>query len=556
MVSFARPDRWWWGVVALALTALLGLAAFPRGTVPEAAYVCLFPLLLWLYWSRPSGRLVLLGTLLAGWVQWVGLLWWLRHFPDQVGLSPALGWMAVGALAFVLAWFLVAWALFARWVLPYGDGHGVIVRLLVMLGLAGLWVVLEWIRSWLLSGFPWLPLAASQWQRPLLLQLAAWTGAWGVSAVLVLFNLGLFHYVRHFVRSRRQVWYKRFSLEFYLGLGGIFAAVSIGLVDLPQSAPQRVFRGGFIQPYILPPERWNYSNMETVLGEFELVCKYAIFNDAEVILWPEASTPLPAPGDPRTEAWLGDLARRLEVPILMGNLALRHDPETGRDRYYNAIVTVTPEAGVSPDFAAKRHLVPFGEYVPGWLPFLDKVVPLEGQFTPGTEPTVLRLPVGGRSWRVGPLVCYEDVFPSLARDLVRQGVDLLFVATNDAWYGEESAAYQHAAHSVLRAVETRRPVLRSGNAGWSGWIDERGHIRHVLRGADHNVYFQGAEAVEVYRQPEYAGRLSFYMVYGDWFVAVSAAFFVAVALLRWRWPEPRLLPGSASFEGAAPRRWR
>lgn len=515
-------SRWRWllTTAAILLTAGALIAAFPRHEIPESAYVALVPFLSWILFMRPSGRAVFWSGWLSGWIQWVVLLWWLRHFPEQVGLSSVLGWGAVVLLSAVVGLFFAGWVSAARWAFEHSLGRGLTARVGVMLGLAGAWVVFEWIRAWLFTGFPWLPLAASQWQRPLLLQILPWTGAWGLSFILVLFNLGLVFYVRHFIQTRRQVWYKRLCFEFYLGLAAIFLTIGLGVADRPQGGEREMFRAGFVQPYVKPPTRWNGDNLKALQDDLILVCRYAAFDEAEVILWPEASTPWPAPGDPVGEQWLSELSAELKIPLLLGNLAYVPDAE-GILRWYNAIVCVTPEGGVDPVFAAKRHLVPFGEYVPKWLPFLDKVVPLDGQLTPGAEAQPLVFPLNGRRWRVGALVCYEDVFPRLSRDLVRKGVDFLFVATNDAWYGEEGAAYQHAAHSVLRAVETRRPVLRSGNAGWSGWIDERGQIRHWLAGAAGTVYFQGADALTVSRHPWYVDRLTPFVKWGDWFVGVS-----------------------------------
>ncbi len=113
------------------------------------------------------------------------------------------------------------------------------------------------------------------------------------------------------------------------------------------------------------------------------------------------------------------------------------------------------------------------------------------------------------------------------------GSDVLVVLTNDAWYGEGGAAYQHAAHAVLRAVETRRPVLRCGNGGWSGWIDEFGGIRYALTNEDGSVYFRGTGVADVTRDSRWVGRNSFYVEHGDWFVPVCAvlALFGYAALL-------------------------
>ena len=121
------------------------------------------------------------------------------------------------------------------------------------------------------------------------------------------------------------------------------------------------------------------------------------------------------------------------------------------------------------------------------------------------------------------MICNEDAYGGLAREMVQEGADFLYVATNDAWYGQESGAYKHAANSVLRAVECRRPVVRCGNHGWSGWIDELGRIRQVATGKDGSIYFRGTSLLNVSATKAYVGTESFYTRHGDWFVGVCGA---------------------------------
>ena len=128
------------------------------------------------------------------------------------------------------------------------------------------------------------------------------------------------------------------------------------------------------------------------------------------------------------------------------------------------------------------------------------------------------------------LICYEDVFPGLARANAAAGAEVLVNLTNNAWYGEGAAAYQHAAHSALRAAETRRPVVRCGNGGWSGWFDEYGGLREELRDGRGSVYFRGGGTVRVTRDRRWVDRLTPYTVHGDWFVAACGALAVLAAL--------------------------
>jgi len=194
---------------------------------------------------------------------------------------------------------------------------------------------------------------------------------------------------------------------------------------------------------------------------------------------------------------------------------------------------VEPGTGIDEVFYAKQKLVPFGEYVPlgRYISFLKKIVKVDEEFLPGRSSVQIPVRVGTRDFKVGPLVCYEDVFAEIAREHALNGADFLYVATNDGWYGTGGAAYQHAAHSVLRSVETRRPILRCGNNGWSGWINELGIIRQVLEHPADGVYLQGSLALDVQRVRAFAGRQTFYVRHGDWFVVLSSVFVLAGLLL-------------------------
>ncbi|HYD84910.1 MAG TPA: apolipoprotein N-acyltransferase, partial [Opitutus sp.] len=154
-------------VVVLVLTAVLTVLSFPPFHTPEFAYAMLVPGIFWAY-RKPTLKLYF-GTLVAAQaVAWTIMLGWLHHV-TWVGLlllGPVIG-------AWVSVWYLAAW-----WAMPRMLGRPALTRMVGMVGLAGAWVVIEWTRTWVLSGFPWLPLSVSQWERSSILQVAAFTGAW------------------------------------------------------------------------------------------------------------------------------------------------------------------------------------------------------------------------------------------------------------------------------------------------------------------------------------------------------------------------------------------
>ena len=382
-------------------------------------------------------------------------------------------------------------------------------------------------------GLPWAPLALSQWERTVVLQVAAWTGAYGISFLLIVFNVCVAQtlWIRATSRNRKLLtgW---FSPDLYLALGLLAGCIVLFFKCLPRpDSATGQFTAGVVQPYIPAKLKWDDTRERENLKTLWQMTRFVGQTECEVLLWPEAATPWPVIGNEAMREQIELLSRELDKPILMGNLAYLDDRE--EDRWQNGIFRVDPESGLLEEYYAKRELVPFGEYVPEPFGFIKKVVPLGGECLPGSDAGLIPLEAGGREWQIGPLVCYEDIFPALARGSVRAGAELIFVATNNAWYGEEGCAEQHAAHSVLRAVENRRPVLRCGNGGWSGWIDAYGTIREVLRDEAGSTYFRGGGNFTVFQYSEWLRKKSYYTRHGDWFVALCGGLAAAGVAIFW-----------------------
>jgi apolipoprotein N-acyltransferase len=516
------PQPTWWerqpeavaAITVFGLTALLAVLSYPPFKMPEFAYAMLVPGVFWAY-LRPRFKLYAWTMLGAQALAWTIILGWLHHVTwlGLVLLGPVVG-------AWIGCWYLAVW-----WTMPRLLGRPTPVRLLGILGLAGAWVVIEWTRTWLLGGFPWLPLAATQWERASILQIAAYTGAYGVSFVLVVMNLGFAAYSHRLFREGETGLRKR-SQEFFLAMFLLLVCLSVHVQETFNRARFSVPLGrvAFVQPYIPQDVKWDPVKGPGILSVLEKTTLDAARTLPDLILWPEATTPWAVKGDPSAQAFVESLARRSRAPLVLGSIAIEQ-PRQPEETWYNGVLVVDPVTGLQTAYYAKRHLVPFGEYVPlrpvlGWL---SKFVPIGDDFAQGRDSAPLVVPLRSGSVVFGPLICYEDIYPQLARASVLAGAEVLVVQTNNAWFGEGGAAYQHAANSVLRAVETRRPVLRCGNGGWSGWIDEFGNVRAVLVNDTGSIYFRGTQTFAVTRDARWMNRPSFYVEHGDWFVAVSAA---------------------------------
>jgi apolipoprotein N-acyltransferase len=506
---------------------LLWVLSIPPFEFAEAAYIAFIPLILWLY-SQPSKRLCAAIAITTGWVAWFAILIWLRH----VTLFGTL------ALSGIMAAVFASWVFLVWWLVPLVANRSFFLRALVFAGLSGAWVVLEWSRTWLLWGFPWAPLSLSQWERPVVLQIAAWSGAYGVSFLLIYFNFCIAQTLRNRVVQRAgKLWSGWFSLDLYVAMALLGLCLFVFFKSLPpRQSIVSLFTAAVVQPYIEPELKWDEAKELENLEILERQTQFVASLEADIVLWPEAATPWPVSGNPQMQEWVEALVNTIGKPILMGNLAVDREA----DRWYNGIFLVEPHTGLVDSFYTKRELVPFGEFVPPPFGFIDKVVPVGGSFVPGSGAGLLEITVAEQAILVGSLVCYEDVFPRLARASARAGAQVFFVATNNAWYGEEGGAPQHAAHSVLRAVENRRPIMRCGNGGWSGWIDCYGTVRDVLRDEHGSVYFRGGGSYTVLQFEEWQGRQSFYTRHGDWFVVVCAGLALISLLLR------RVLKSSAT----------
>jgi len=535
-----RP--WLIGSLVAGLTALLHWAAFPPLDVAEAAYVFAVPILLWAM-TNPRGRPFWVCALAGSWLTWFLLLIWLRH------VYPPWGLVGGVILSGLLAVFPFGWFCLARWLLPACQGASFLVRVLVLGGMAGMWVILEWLRTWILTGFPWLPLAVSQWQRPAMLQTAEFGGQYAVSFILIYFNLALALYIRRLVvdpvgqevadgysdapRRARLPLRWRFCPEFYLALAMVFGSVGLYLQSFSRAENREpLLSVASVQPWIPAALKWDQAMFYEILDV--LATENARAAQAEpapdLILWPEAATPIPivALEDRGMREWVEARVNETGVPLIAGALA---EYDTG---WENAMFVIEPETGLNEERYAKRRRVPFGEYIPlrDILFFVGKVVPLDIDLRPGDHSRPLPVTVGGETLQAGPLICYEDIFPHLGRAVAREGADFIVVVTNDGWYGEEAGAYQHAAHATLRAVETRRPVVRCGNHGWSGWIDEYGNVRDVLVGDDGLVYLRGSKRFVLSVDPAWQETLTVYTRYGDWLLWLGG--FLVLGAIIWR----------------------
>ncbi len=481
--------------LAVASGVLLALA-FPKGDVSLLAWIAFVPLL-WVMGEHTPRR-----AFTYGWISGMGFylctVYWVVHTIGFYSNIPPL--VAVGPLLLMCTILATYTGAFAAGLRFYQQCEGSTVLLAPLL-----WVALEWVRSFFFIGFPWADLGYSQHNFLNLIQCVEVTGVYGISAAVIFVNLAVFTVLCQRGPGRGRWLLAAVLVVFGLSFWGAARRTQLGA--LPVAHHLRV---GVIQGNIEQDKKWDPEFQEATVARYEQLTRAAVTRGVNLVVWPETAVPFFFQSDVTYQERLLNLVREVKTPVLFGSVGWR---SKGSDTVtlFNRAYLVSSSAEVL-GFYDKMHLVPFGEYVPfhdSVLFFLDKLVEGIGDFAAGTTPTVFALPEG----KFGVLICYEGIFPDLARRFVAEGADFLVNLTNDAWFGRSSAPYMHLVMEAMRAVENRVPLVRAANTGFSAVVDWDGRVR-----AQTALYETGF-LVEEIAWPQVT---SFYTVHGDLFARLCA----------------------------------
>jgi len=329
----------------------------------------------------------------------------------------------------------------------------------------------------------------------------------------------------------RGRWGRRPHPELLIGFALLAGAFALGWQAWGRPAPPgHVLRAAVVQTDIPQDEKWDRAKIELIYGRLRELTSGALLTAPHLVIWPETALPDDVRFSPASYDLVADLATN-GVPLLVGSMDTDDQPGAREPTYYNSTFLFDADGSIIGEYR-KRHLVPFGEYVPlrNLLPFLKAMTPIQASFTGGHTSTVLRLP--GAPVPFGALICFEDTVAALAREAVHNGARLLINQTNDAWFDPWWAQWQHMTHSILRAVENGVPVIRCANSGVSCFIDARGRVVHRLD-RHGQVRFPGFTTGEV-AVPGEAFQPTFYTRHGDVFAGTCLALVAAVGLARLR----------------------
>ncbi|MFA5310759.1 MAG: apolipoprotein N-acyltransferase [Candidatus Omnitrophota bacterium] len=380
----------------------------------------------------------------------------------------------------------------------------------LLLTVPSLWVILEYARSHFLTGFPWSLLGYSQYLNLHIIQVSDITGVWGVSFLIVMVNTVIYSALisRPFVSRKTAGLFLFLTFLFSSVIGYGYCRISF-LSQINPGDSAKPVKLAVIQPNIPQDLKWQMHSRLFIMQRYFELTNMAVKDNPDLIIWPEASLPVVLEEELEYFLSLRDYIAENQRPLLFGSVTSRGS------LYYNSALLISGQ-GEPLNQYDKLHLVPFGEYIPfrGSLRFLDTIAPI-GDIAGGDDYTIFRFPDS-----FGVLICFEDVFPGLARNFVKKGARFLVNITNDAWFGKTPEAYQHLAASIFRAVENRVYLVRCANTGVSAFISPLGKIvSRVKNDKGEDIFVQGHKTETIY---PYFDRLSFYGKYGDFFPFLSA----------------------------------
>ena len=515
---------------------LLLTAALPKISIAGCAWIA--PALLMAAAHGKSGGDAFRVGYVAGLAHFLSSLSWLLLIP--VSGFPILGWFSLSAF---IALYPAVWVwLVAKCGVRKAEYESWMQRTVWSLSGAAVWVALEMVRARFLGGFPWNPLGVSQYQLIPLIQIASVTGVYGVSFLVVWFSLSLFSAGRMIFRrpATRFTW----QAEIFLPLSVVATLFAVGFARLKEpdaSAP--TLRITLVQPSVPQALIWDPKMDDSRFQQLLERSSRVLTNQTDLLIWPESAVP---EFNEAAYSAITNLVRTRHVWLIFNaeDTEWRPNPKDKDDfDIFNAAFLFDPDGHCAAVYH-KQKLVIFGEYIPlvRWLPFIKWFTPITGSFAAGTNAVPFLMdrwnerpreplveinnvspdsPTGvspRQKVKTATLICYEDMFPQLAREYVQDDTDFLVNLTNDGWFGEGAEQWQQAAAAIFRAVEDGVPLVRSSNNGLTCWVDPHGRLREIFRDQTGSVYGAGVMTIEVpLLSPGEKRAVTFYNQHGDWF---------------------------------------
>ena len=434
-------------MILSAISGIMLVLAFPKFGIYPLAYVALVPLLLALRRSRSIFDAALCG-MLFGAIFFGGVLFWLNTLSRWAGPWANISWMS---LAVFQALFLAVFAGTSKYISKYSRKLDIIMTPL-------LWTAVEWTRSLGPFGVTGGGLGYSQTSFLPILQLASLAGIYGITFLIVMVNEAVVEFV---VDKNMKV----------LAAAFLILIMVIGFGEYRINAFRDTGKGikiAVVQGNIPQDEKMDFRSIYRIVDDQEILSKKALTSKPDIIIWPETAVTTYLFDSVMIRAQIADLVEKSRAYYLIGT------PYREGDKIYNSVAAFSKNGDYLGRYD-KQRLVPFGEYLPLrplLYPVLRDLSLFEKDYDSGRDPRIIDLGIA----KVGAVICFESTFPRTVKDKIKRGAQFILVATNDAWFFDSAAPYQHIEAAQMRAAENGVYVVQAANTGISAIIDPLGRV--------------------------------------------------------------------------------
>ncbi len=549
------PATFWRQTIICLFSGLLLALAFSTHSTGWLVWVAMTPWLMILFKQPQTIRAYAFFSWIFGMGFYIGVIHWLKELHPLTWLpgvttpiSLAIAYGGILGISLLISLWIVLLGGILAWLKPTGYRQIVYPALL--------WMLMEFAQAQGEVSLPWARLAVSQYQNLWLLQILPQTGQLVIAGLIVAVNASLAHFLLEFTpdRQARPYWYytgfRALSVTAiligcclsygYSRLADAPPLPEIGLEDRMPADDTTKIRVGVAQGNIPQGQKWgsaeefwqNIYQTETIYKQLSQEAKTSFPDqNMDLLVWPESAIPVQPRLFPRIAESFSEVGKGLNTYFLTGSFDLPESevPAAMAGQHassYNGAVLVTP-AGELSQWYYKRQRVPFGEFFPYRTtleklpllgPLINMINPMKSDVLAGTQANLLETPFA----KIGTLICFESVYPDVARASVKAGATMLVIVSNDGWYRDAIALYQHLGHGVLRAIENKRYVVRAGNTGISAFIDSYGQIHTQTRPLERTYLAHSVPRSEL------NSELTLYTRWGDW-----PLWLVLLTLLGW-----------------------
>ena len=448
------------------ISGVLIFLSFPKWNLGFLGWIALVPIF-YATQKCTNFKQIFKYCFLTGLTAFAGILYWIIPTFQAAEVSIFIGLLCLISLSSYIALYYAFFGLFYFYIQKKFSKNHILIS-------AAFWVALEFLRNYLFTGFSWGLLGYSQWKYPMLIQMAQWTGIYGVSGMLILSNLILVEIIKTKKIQKRStlILFIAIIASFYLYQKPLVVENKISIAILQ----------GNIDQY----KKWSEEYVQEILNSYadlnKKISAEKNFTHPHLVIWPETAVPGWIPQDKNLMRWIQTTLHQTQTYHLIGAAT------QAESKNYNSAFLFDSFGKISGRYD-KIHLVPFGEFVPfknlleQWIPVLNQL----GGFDSGNGLEPLNINPSSINIKIGINICYEAIFPERIRLQVKNGADFLVNMTNDGWYLDTAAPEQHFAMNVFRAVENRRSLARAANTGISAIIAPNGQIQNRTKLNEKNL---------------------------------------------------------------------